>query len=404
MTILSQRMFKALCADSRRAFGYAPAIISGAGEILEGRRYAAPSAAGLHLARARAYGLQEALHWGEAYVFFPAPGLASWVAPMVDGQKMRGGLLGADVRIESEPASNAIAHWVEKGLSSNAASGYVNALPVWPKPMLREAAMALETAFYQISGWKPALLQMNKLKARQQQQIAESIEEQRKNPHAINPVDKERVLLSLIRSGERNDARRLLNEMLGVMFLSSPRLVVLRARTIELMGYLTRAAVEDSPLLEPLIERNHGWMEKLIRARDFETLSQVLMQALDDFMDGIYLHGFNCHDPRISRILDFIQQNYNQPVSLEMVAKHVGLSRFRISHIIKRSTGRTFLQHMMLLRIQKARRFLEHTEMSCAEIAGETGFCDQSYFVKHFRRITGITPARFRRAGLHRKN
>lgn len=402
MTILSQRMFRTLCCDARRAFGYAPAVISGAGELLEGRRPAVPAAAGAHLARARAYGLREAVHWGEAYVFMPVPGLASWVVPMVDGQSLRGGLLGADVRIESEPASDAVAHWLEKGVSRGAASGYVNALPAWPKARVREAALALETDFYRISGWKPALLQANKLKARQQQQIAAAIEEQRKNPQAVNPVDKERVLLSLIRSGDRNNARRLLNEMLGVMFLSSPRLVVLRARAIELMGYLTRAAVEDSPLLEPLIERNHGWMEKLIRARDFETLSQVLMQALDDFMDGIYLHGFNCHDPRISRILDFIQQHYNQPMSLEMVAKHAGLSRFRISHVIKRSTGRTFLQHVMLLRIQKARRLLEHTEMSCAEIAGETGFCDQSYFVKHFRRIAGITPARFRKVGARR--
>lgn len=401
MTIISQRMFRTLCGDARRTFGYAPAVISGAGELLAGRRPGVPEAVASHLARARAYGLQEAVHWGEAYVFVPAPGLASWVVPMVDGEDLRGGLLGADVRVEPGTAPGAVAHWLEKGVERVAASAYVNALPAWPKARVREAALALEADFYRISGWKPALLRANKLKAHQQRQIAAAMEEQRKTPQAANSADKERALLSLIRAGDRNGARRLLNEMLGVMFLSSPRLVLLRARAIELMGYLTRAAIEDSPLLEPLIERNHGWMEKLIRARDFETLSHVLMQALDDFMDGIYLHGFNCHDPRISRVLDFIRQNFDQAVSLEMAAKRAGLSRFRLSHIIKRGTGRTFLQHVMLLRVQKARRLLQQTGMSCAEIAGATGFCDQSYFVKHFRRITGITPARFRKSGLH---
>ena len=44
--------------------------------------------------------------------------------------------------------------------------------------------------------------------------------------------------------------------------------MVLRARAVELMSCLTRAAIEDNPLLEPLIERNHAWTERLIAAGD----------------------------------------------------------------------------------------------------------------------------------------
>ena len=163
-----------------------------------------------------------------------------------------------------------------------------------------------------------------------------------------------------------------------------------------MMGYLTRAAVEDSPLMEPLIERNHHWMQKLISAPDFEILSHVLMQALDDFMQGIYAHGFNIYNPRVSRILDFIAQNYTKPLALEQIAAAAGLSIFRVSHLVKQNTGKSVLQHIMQLRIQKARQLLERSSLSCSEIAYELGFCDQSYFIKHFKRLTGTTPRRYR--------
>jgi len=164
------------------------------------------------------------------------------------------------------------------------------------------------------------------------------------------------------------------------------------------MGYLTRAAIEDSPLLEPLIERNHQWMQQLIGARDFETLSHVLMQALDDFMDGIYMHGFNCYHPTVNRILDYIARHCTEPLTLRQTADAVGLSPFRISHLLKQHTGKTMLQHVMRLRIQKAQDLLKRTPTACSEIAYTLGFCDQSYFVKHFKRLTGTTPARYRRA------
>ena len=84
-------------------------------------------------------------------------------------------------------------------------------------------------------------------------------------------------MLSNIRAGDRNQARRILNDMLANIYLSCPELVVLRARSIELMSCLSRAAIEDNPLLEPLIERNHRWTEALLEATSFEDLSMSLM-------------------------------------------------------------------------------------------------------------------------------
>jgi AraC-like DNA-binding protein len=47
--------------------------------------------------------------------------------------------------------------------------------------------------------------------------------------------------------------------------------------------------------------------------------------------------------------------------------------------------------------VQEAQRLLEQSDLNCTDIAYETGFGDQSYFIKQFRKQMGITPARYRR-------
>ncbi|MDP6491439.1 MAG: helix-turn-helix transcriptional regulator, partial [Kiritimatiellia bacterium] len=86
-----------------------------------------------------------------------------------------------------------------------------------------------------------------------------------------------------------------------------------------------------------------------------------------------------------------------EDIRLKDVAEQVDLSTFRIAHMVKDYTGRTILQHVKRLRSEKARHLLEETSLTCAEIAYEVGFSDQSFFTRQFREMTGTTPARYRR-------
>ena len=350
--------------------------------------------------RLRTYALHESINTGEPCHFEVVAGIASWLVALEDRRIIHGALVGGeahggDPQTDRESRLRALAGL---GLSPALAAAYDGALPDLSDTRIKEAAACLQRTFYQISGWKPVQMEENRLRVMQQQQIAEAIEDQkRRGGAAAYPFQKERILLSHIRAGDQAGARRVLNEMLGAMYMTAPKLVVLRARAIELMGYLTRTAVEDSPVMESLIERNHQWMQRLIGARDFEELARVLTDALNDFIEGIYLHGFNRSNTHVSKALDFITANYTKPLSLHDIAQAVGLSAYRLAHVVKAHTGKTLLQIITHARIQHAQNLLEQTDKSCTEIAYEVGFNDQSYFIRHFRRLTGITPARYRR-------
>lgn len=399
MSILSKRLFGSVAKDYRSVYRLALRLVDCDGRVMLPET-AAPIERLPALNHTRAHSLAESVRWGEPQAFFIAPGIMSWIVPLVERTELRGGLCGGYVLLEEDAhsLSTAINYLVAEGAKRKDAQAFVDNIPMFEQAQVREAAEKLYDLFYQYSGWQPLGLRRNKDQMVQQRQIAEEIHQRKVEQNRAYPYDDERILLSLIRVGDRAGARKIFNKMLAAMFLYSPKQVVVRARAIEMMGYLVRAAVEDSPLMEPLLERHMKWIEQIVETKDFDDLCNVLMEALDDFMKSIFLQGVNPVSPAVSKALDYIAANYTEAISLEDVAEAAGLSTFRIAHLLKESTGKTALQNIHYLRVQEARRLLETSDLSCTDIAYETGFGDQSYFIKQFRKWMGITPAKYRKS------
>lgn len=395
MSNLSNEFWRALSSACYEQYGIRPRPIAPDGR---GRGPSRPVDEVETIRNARVHGLAEGVRWGEPYIFFLAPGILSWIVPLVEDRDLRGGLIGGEVVAEdgARDRAESTRHLTEQGLEYREAASFVGALPAWPQVQTQAAADFLYREFYRRSGWIPAVLDHHRDRALQQRQIAEEIHRRKHTQDMAYPISEERRLLSLIRAGDRNRAREVLNRFLAAAFLQSSDLVVIRALMIELMGYLVRAAVEDSPYLEFLMRKNHQWMARIIEAPDFEVLTHVVRDALDDFIQNIYLLGYNPTHPAVGKALDYIAAHYREPVAVADVAAAAGLSPSRLSHVLKEHTGKSVLAQVLHLRVQEARRLLETTTTSCADIAYEVGFGDQSYFTKQFRRHTGITPARHR--------
>ena len=349
----------------------------------------------LHQAARDALG--EATRWGEPYVFFLAPGLLSWIVPLVDGELLLGAAGGGEVLADETDRAEARAALCAAGWSRARAQRYVRQLPVWSREQPRAAAQQLYDLCYQHSDWKPVRLLRQRAQAEQQREIAQTIHTLKLNPRHPYPFDQERLLLSLIRVGDKKGARRVLNELLAAQFLHAPSVPVLRARAIELMGYLVRAAVEDNPQLEPLIARNHVWLMHIVAAPDFDAICTAQRDALDAFVEAVAVQGFNRSNPAVGRALDYIAAHFREPLGLAEVARAAGLSTYRLAHLVKTCTGHTIMQHVKRLRLQFAQKLLDEGLLNGAAIALEAGFHDQSHLTRQFRAVLGTTPGRYRR-------
>lgn len=394
---LSQRTISLLSRDYHKKYKLRPFLVDLNGRCVSGKDMIDGFPA---MQQVRANAIQESFQWGTPGIFLFAPSVISWVVALEHDGELLGGIAVSGVIAESvlEDKKESLMVLRNHGMSRTQAEGYIDVLQVWPEKKITEAAVYLMTIFYQMSGWKSKSMREKAAQAQQQRQIAESIQERKKTGmQAFASLEAERYLFSLIRAGNRNAAREVLNKILGNMFLRSPNLAVLRARSIELLGYLSRTAIEYSPELERMMEQNVSWMAKLVESNSFESICEILTMALDEFMGNIQLRGYEKQNPAVSKAVDYIASHYMEQIKLAEVARIAGLSPFRLAHLLKKMTGRTMLETVQHLRITKAQQLLDRTSKSCAEIAYEVGYSDQSYFTRHFRKIVGGTPRQYRK-------
>lgn len=91
----------------------------------------------------------------------------------------------------------------------------------------------------------------------------------------------------------------------------------------------------------------------------------------------------------------FLNDNFQDDIHLEDLANAANMSACHLIRVFRKATGLSPHEYLLNLRIKRARRLLQEGE-TIAAIAFECGFCDQSHLHRHFRRLTGITPGKYR--------
>jgi two-component system sensor histidine kinase YesM len=96
-------------------------------------------------------------------------------------------------------------------------------------------------------------------------------------------------------------------------------------------------------------------------------------------------------------IAAFIEQNYNQNLSRDELAKRAHMNRYRFSRAFNERFGKSVKAYINEVRIEKAAEFLkQNTELGVADIATLVGFKDPAYFDKLFKENYGMPPGKYR--------
>lgn len=94
----------------------------------------------------------------------------------------------------------------------------------------------------------------------------------------------------------------------------------------------------------------------------------------------------------------YIMQNCTEPLTIEDVARQIGISRSYFSHLFKDYTQTTFVDYLTKERIRKAETLFLGPKMKLIDIAYECGFSSSSSFNRTFKKIKGMSPKDFRNA------
>lgn len=128
-------------------------------------------------------------------------------------------------------------------------------------------------------------------------------------------------------------------------------------------------------------------LHDLSTSRNMRTLSDSSFNSTEPF-------SYNSR--RIEKTFEYMNQNFDKPVTLGEVAKLANMSEVAFSRFFKQRTGNTFIDSLTEIRLGHASRLLIDTTQSVAEIAYHCGFNNISNFNRIFRKKKGCTPRDFR--------
>lgn len=211
------------------------------------------------------------------------------------------------------------------------------------------------------------------------------------------PMEKEKELLLLVSQGDKAASQKVLNEILGYIFFSSNGdFEVIKSRVLELIVLLSRAALEGGADVEQIFGMNYSFLNQIHDFQSVDDLTYWLSGILIRFTDCVFNLADNRHVDVIYKAINYIKHNYMRKISLEDVASHVYLSASYFSKVFNEGMGCSFNNYLNKVRINASKRLLMDKSLSIVEVSNISGYEDQSYFNKVFKKITGMSPGRYR--------
>ncbi|MBM7567126.1 AraC family L-rhamnose operon regulatory protein RhaS [Paenibacillus sacheonensis] len=104
----------------------------------------------------------------------------------------------------------------------------------------------------------------------------------------------------------------------------------------------------------------------------------------------------------VRRIHQFLIENPEQKQGMELLAGQFGVSVRHLNRLFKQDTGKTMLEMLHYVRIERAKELLMHTSDRVVDIAARIGYEDASFFTRLFMRKVRCSPAKYREEMQHR--
>jgi AraC-like DNA-binding protein len=187
-------------------------------------------------------------------------------------------------------------------------------------------------------------------------------------------------------------------EIFGEQFWELPesqsvlKLIKLSQRGIKVTG----KSLEKITLLMKSISNSGGLkrltlllsiLETMATGKEYQILASPIVQYSINETDS----------NRLNNVFKYVNNNYHNEITVENVARIANLSTPAFCRYFKKRANKTFIKFLNEIRISHACRLLVEEELPVANICYTCGYSNVSYFIKQFKKITGLTPLSYRK-------
>jgi AraC-like DNA-binding protein/ligand-binding sensor protein len=350
-------------------------------------------------------GIEEAQKAGGACIYMCEMGFMFWSSPFFSNGRPQGALVAGGI-LGMEKAYGNIRAMMKGFVPEEETEQFLAGVPARSYEEIKALVQLLLFCAEQVSRGKEDYTEMVTRRAEQESFHSSQIHLLKKKNTRMSdapgyPLDKERMLFAALRRGDSATGGKILNELLEILYVSSPdNFKFMRSRAIELVVLLSRAAAApDHSKDENILETNNQYLLRIQEAKNQDELADILHLIVERMSTQIFSFQGVRHASALRKAERFIWENYTRKISLHEIAGASGLSAPYFSSIFKEEMGENLSSYLNRLRTGKAAALLIESDLSLTDIAGICGFEDQSWFSKIFKNYTGLSPGKFREQG-----
>lgn len=210
-------------------------------------------------------------------------------------------------------------------------------------------------------------------------------------PHFTNHM------YNFLKAGQLNEALGSLEELYQQIKARTKLSEEVIFRTYNLIVEdILRNMQEFNVQTETIFGKNHNLFRELA--------SKETIHAIHEWICGMVqkiYHTLEQQQPKknthIETVIAYMDANYDQDLSVEMIAEQVNLNHAYVSRMFKQEVGKTMLEYLTLKRLEVSKVFLKETEQTILEIATNVGYNNVNSFIRFFKRYEGLTPGDYRK-------
>ncbi|MBS4202383.1 response regulator transcription factor [Bacillus sp. FJAT-49732] len=148
---------------------------------------------------------------------------------------------------------------------------------------------------------------------------------------------------------------------------------------------------------EKLQQEKYHHFSMINEAKDVVETTNYFHSYLNEVKEIIDAELQDPSQSNMQKLLDYIDQHYDEPISLSSLAEHFHFNPSYLSSYFSTHHSIGFNEYLTHIRIEKAKEYLQNQRISISEISGLVGYSDHSYFCKVFKKMTGMSPSKYRR-------
>lgn len=219
-------------------------------------------------------------------------------------------------------------------------------------------------------------------------------------PH--RPLEEEYSFYQAVTSGDTDFVQKNCRENIftnpeGMGILSANSLTNIKYHFVVTVAMITRRCVEAGMELEQAFRLSDFYILKMDACTSIEAVSKLHAQMVLDYTRKMLLvKKSSALSKPIVLCMDYIYSHINRRITVEDLAEHAALSPSYLSRLFKKELCISVSDYICEMKIEKAQHLLKYSDYSMVDIANYLAFSSQSHFIQTFKKLTGVTPKKYR--------